>query len=498
MALRTLTLAAIQDASLANSVANFPWLHDEVAEDERWAVRYLYDIARRNGDMAQNILSFPWFADGVTENERWAVRYIRDIAREDFAMAQNLLGFPWLADDLTEDERWAVRYVWDIAQEDLAMAQNLLGFPWFADGVTEDEKWAVRYVWGIAREDTALANRIANSPFLQPPFRSRDRYAIQSVRFLQTEYPDLLAHMLKQDWFADGLSDDEAALVTIFGREFVYFTINELRPFLTDHRMESRTVLFPLRGEVLATDIQATRGRSRRDITSLIEEAAVEIESFMGIPFPQNDLILLLASCRYSPVRSSDNPCGASGLHRGSHMIVDPLRGIKDARGTLIHEVAHFYWNSSSPVDVPVWFYEGGADFLESYVQIQLYGETLESRKRRVDERIHARCRNKGIDSVQEIVDKLAQLGSEKYRKFEFHSCHYYYGEMLFLQLYHAIGEDAFRAAWQEIYETSRGPEERSMTEEEIYRKFLENAPADNLDAFREVYRKWHGGDFIE
>ena len=366
-----------------------------------------------------------------------------------------------------------------------------------ADGVTEDDEQLLLQIWKLAGLDVELARAVAHSPFLEEPFRQRDSLAIHALRFLHGKYPDLLADMTRRDWFKDGLDDDEAALLVVFGSEDTYFTPEDFRPLLTRHRLESRSVMFPIRGEVLATDIQFAQGRQRDDMTSTVEAAAVEIEKFMGIEFPANDLILALISCRYSPRRSSDESCKAVGLYRWTHMIADPIRAIKDARGTLIHEVAHYYWNSGSPVKVPVWVYEGGANFLDSYVQVRLYGETWESRKRRVSDRVR-RCETKGIDSVQEIVDKLAELGRKKLRAFELYNCNYYYGETLLIHLYEAIGEDAFRSAWQDIYVTSqsRAQERRDMTEEEIYRAFRKHTPADRLESFEVVYAKWHGGDF--
>ena len=65
-------------------------------------------------------------------------------------------------------------------------------------------------------------------------------------------------------------------------------------------------------------------------------------------------------------------------------------------------------------------------------------------------------CQRKGIDSVQEIVDKLAAVGWKKLREFEQYNCNYYYGEILLVHLYEAIGEGAFRSAWRDIYGASQ------------------------------------------
>ena len=159
--------------------------------------------------------------------------------------------------------------------------------------------------------------------------------------------------------------------------------------------------------------------------------------------------------------------------------------------------MAYYYWHGSSPVIPPLWFQKGGADFLASYLRVRLYGETWESRKRWVMDGVFY-CQRKGIDSVQEIVDKLAAVGWKKLREFEQYNCNYYYGETLLVHLYEAIGEGAFRSAWRDIYgaSQSRAEGKRDMTEEEIYRAFRKHTPADKLDDFEEVYRKWRGGDF--
>ncbi len=442
--------------------------------------------------------SLPWASTPLSHDQTSDLTALSSMMELDADLASSIASFSWVQQGPTPENRWVLQLLDVLSEADVGLAKGLAGASWLSDDVTTDERQVLRSIALLSTEDLPLATHLATSPFLQSSLRSRDRYAIQSIRFLQDRYPDLLADMVEQDWFADGLSDDEAALVTIFGNEGTYLTLNDLRPFLADHRLESHTVMFPLRGEVLATDIQSTRGRSKQDITSIIEEAALEIETFIGIPFPQNDLILLFASCRFSSSRGSDDACNIAGVHRGSHIAVDPLLGTKDARGTLIHEVAHYYWTNWSPVKVPVWFYEGGADFLDSYVQIQLYGETLVSRQRRVEDRARW-CVPQGMKSVQDVVDRLADLGREKFREFELHFCYYYYGEALFLHLYEAMGEDAFRSAWQDIYEITQTSEDRGdMTEQEIYQAFLNHVPADKLEAFKDVYKKWHGGDFVQ
>jgi len=374
--------------------------------------------------------------------------------------------------------------------------EALASIPWVADGLDGVEQQAVGHLRNIARKDLALAEALVDSPFLRATFTGRDGNALGAVRLLQDKYPGLLAEMVGQDWFADGISDDEAALVTVFGKDDRFYKPTDFRALLAGPRMESRAVTLPLRGEIPTTVVSLAGGLSDQSISPSLEAILVEMETFMGIPFPVDDVIVLLPDCA---IFIGNDECRPGGVNRGSYVLVDPNHSTEHNRGILIHELAHWYWsNATPPVKVPFWFDEGACEFLDSYVSTQLHGDSLTSRLRRVEDAARRRCTPEGVETVQDLTDKYTELGPHGYQERGLQGCHYWLSEVLFIHLYEAMGDDAFRSAWQDIYETTQGPMVRDMTEEEIYGFFLKHVPPDRIDDFKDAYHEHHGGDSVQ
>ena len=491
LALRALTVLAGSDIPSAESLVALNWLRDDLTEDESLTVRWLVEIGVQDRPRLNKLLAFDWFQDHVGEDQRWTLGNIREIGRESPELAGFLATVPWLADDLSQPEIWAVRYIRDIAQEDTSIAGRILALPWFNDDITSSESSVLYTLRGIAQQDGDLASLLVNSPFMEGETSSGTASSLRAFLFLRDHYQEVYDQMVVQSWFLDGITEAESALIIVFGRSSAFLSPDKLQHLLSGHRLDSDSVMFPLAGQVRVIAIHSDKGQTRQDIVGVIRESALEIESLMDIPFPMDDLILLFAGCDDLPF-SED--CDFWGLYRFTHMVVDPRLALKDARGTLIHEVGHYYWHSES--NVPLWFREGGADFLEAYVEIQLYGETLESSKRWVEQRRIGFCRVKSVDSIQELIDKLARDGWEKHQDSEVYTCNYSYGEVLFLYLYETIGHDAFRSAWQDIYFFAQSLD-REITEEEIYDKFRNHVPDSKLATFQNIYKRWHGGEFI-
>ena len=491
LALRALTVLAGSDIPSAESLVALNWLRDDLTEDESLTVRWLVEIGVQDRPRLNKLLAFDWFQDHVGEDQRWTLGNIREIGRESPELAGFLATVPWLADDLSQPEIWAVRYIRDIAQEDTSIAGRILALPWFNDDITSSESSLLYTLRGIVQQDRDLASLLVNSTFMEGEPSSGTASSLKAFTYLRDHYQEVYDQMVVQSWFLDGITEAESGLITIFGRANPEFNPENLQHFIADHRLGSNQIVFPLGGEIAVISIQRAEGRGRQDIVDLIKQTALEIEAFMGIPFPQDDLILLFAGCQD---RSQSEDCYFSGLYFGTHMIVEPRLAIKDARGVLIHEVGHYYWNFGS--NVPIWFQEGGADFLEAYVEIQLYGETLESSKRWVEQIPIRFCRIQGVDSIQELIDILARDGLEKHQASEVFGCNYNYGEVLFRYLYETMGHDAFRSAWKDIYFFAQSLD-REITEKEIYDKFLNHVPDSKLTTFKSIYKRWHGGEFI-
>ena len=70
-------------------------------------------------------------------------------------------------------------------------------------------------------------------------------------------------------------------------------------------------------------------------------------------------------------------------------------------------------------------------------------------------------------------------------------------GQHFLTRLYHAIGETALSSALRELYELNLDYEYYT-SEEKVYRIFLKHTSPDRKEAFLDVYRRFHGGPFID
>ena len=212
----------------------------------------------------------------------------------------------------------------------------------------------------------------------------------------------------------------------------------------------------------------------------------------MSVPFPRKEVILLLASPQELG-KGLDFELTGSNL--GTHIWVNSeLARQGDSNRVLTREIARYYWGTQ---DAPLWFREGGAAFLASYVRNTLFGDSLEDRSIYTLSKAVSLCKSATLSPIQKLIEQLAVDGLAKHQEAAYFSCNYDQGENLFLDLYNALGLDSFRSSWKELYELAKR-EGRPVNETEIYRAFLRQTTTDTVDEFKDLYGRLHGGIFEE
>ena len=233
------------------------------------------------------------------------------------------------------------------------------------------------------------------------------------------------------------------------------------------------------------------------------------MEGFVGAPFPTTDIIAHI----HEPVRfppPSTSRLSVSYNIGGNLISISeslPSRDTEEWRvspHSYTHEIAHYYFNFG-----PLWFREGMAEFMEAY-DLDRRG-LLSFRKRHLSrqDRINDECLydDEPIENIRHynyILDHVYDGKINSLQGTDFFRCAYPMGEVFLRALFDAIGEDAMSAAVRELYLQYRESEYRESgrlsgrptTEEDIYRAFLNHAPADKKDAFRDVYLRLHGGRY--
>ena len=522
--LATLNSIAETDAEIANLVAGLPWFIDGITEDEQHAINELVHIAPIDEDLAKVFANLLWLGDGTTAHEASAIFTLGRIAESDLELARTVATLPWFTNDITEDERWTLAALNSIAETDAEIANLVAGLPWFIDGITEDEQHAINELGHIAPMDAELAKVFANLPWLtdgvterearalnaigriagidrdlaselaaslKDPTRDMNIHAIEALGWIAGRGEDVLGRLTSQPWYADGLSDEEYALIVVLGR-LVGDSPALYDDLLQTHFIQTRTVLLPLAREVNVYVIQNSPFPPYEDLPRLVKESARTIEDFMGVPFPRTDIILHVA------VGSVYQLTHRGGAYVGSHMRIVRYGG--DASWALPHETAHYYSNGHH--FRPGWFIEGMATFLDAYVGHQTGVPNYFSERRAGSSAgVRSACRydDEPIENIRHYNYVVERIQAGDWRRVSsedrFWVCRYPIGENLLFAVYDAIGEDAMSAAVRELYLQSIDSGQPAE-EEDIFRAFLKHAPSAKKEAFLDVYRRLHGDAF--
>ena len=225
--------------------------------------------------------------------------------------------------------------------------------------------------------------------------------------------------------------------------------------------------------------------RNAERIIDHLELAAGFIESFMMTGFPEKRVLLLF----------TDPGEDTLGRFLGTHVVAHPQMGTRDLNDTLTHELAHYYLIGSADRGLPPWFSEGGPEFLAANLSAQSGFKSLEDRRRDLNSSLRYCETRLGIKSINKLLERISAQGYQTHIDSPSFFCNYAYGEILFLDLYPTLGDEPFREAWKEIYELSLS-EDQVVAEDKIYHAFLSRVAPDKVAEFREIYQRWHGGDF--
>ncbi len=365
---------------------------------------------------------------------------------------------PWVADGITGDERQAMDQIRDLATIDRSMSQRVAGSPWLSDGVAEDEASILTDLRLFAESHPEIAVLVTTVPDQTGRLIEA---VLQQIRFYD---PVLLGQIREQPWFQDGLTEDEAALIVVLGS--AADSEDVFRDLLQGGHVRSDTISLPLAGEV---DLFAV-GRSELWLEGTLERMAFAVESmeaFMGTPWPQPDVIVLLEL-------ESDMGYGAAGWNSGTHVVAK-----NTSTHTTYHELAHFYFGGN----VPWWLSEGSADFLMLHTG-RLTGDEWPINSFYIDDRIRIleECAPHGSANVQGFIETGA---GDSY-------CPYLLGRQFLRGMYRTLGYEVVSYALRELYETGESTGGQA-TEDEIYRAFLTNTPSSQRNDFQLWYHCLHG-----
>lgn len=443
-----------------------------------------------DADLWQTLTGFEWMSVDLDTNEYGVLLSIHYFLIGDSdEVVDRLMSFEWMTDSVVTYEEYAFVNNLHILEEKLAAERylSLVSSNWMSDTKQNDEYMLLYYLDQLCEIGlTSLVHQITEMPFIQESYEPHDGLALRTLYRLNINFPVIYADTVSADWFQDGVDDDESILLQVLGTNSTLLNSEDLLYFVDNHEISTNPIELPLSGSRTISFIQSGYSEKNLDVVDQVHEAVEEIELFMSIPFPKEEIIMLFANKDQVPERIN-----WIGINFSDHMVMLPtLAKGKDENTTVVHEVAHYYWDSSNS---PLWFREGMADFLATYVRDQLGRETFEERFDFSSgdtslERGIQRCNSLGVKTIKKLVDLLNQDGYAVHSESDIFLCNYTLGEWMLTEIYNLIGEEGFAAAIQILYLS-----DVKVDDTLIFESFLSVTSESNKLEFEELYTSLYG-----
>ena len=470
-----LQLMAAESRDVFWALMRLPWIRER-SETAFYVIRdfgYIATGEDRDGDSALRIANMP-FLETMESIDRFVTRILSRTHLREPGSLPELLSDPRLRSGITDASAGVVLML-GLEEDSPEIAEQLWALPWIADGFTEGEAPLLERLILLAKKDIRLA--LVAGEYIDPT-RDVSAYLLRVLlSFTWSGQGVGLGELESQTWFSDGLGDQEAALmVTLF--DVARRNPELYSDLLGSRHTQYRTVSLPLAGEVNIWVIQNDTFPPGEDLLTIIEDTARIAEGFLGVAFPTTDIILLVVP----------NDAGIGGGHHGTHMVLTRWLGNVN---NIPHETAHYYFFFNFG---QVWFREGAAQFVEAYVNDRKGVEDLADRMAEV-----SGSRQRGCHEYENIRHYNYHLEHILRGRFFPGGCAYGLGEDFLFNVLETVGEEAMSSALRELYlsndvEYLLSERGEPPTEEEIYRAFLKHAPPDRKEAFRDLYRRLHGG----
>ena len=372
------------------------------------------------------VMAKTWANDGLDEFEWRVVRGLGRIAAADETAALRVLGMPFL--DTVEPRGAESLEALSLREMSVRGLEAILSRPWIEDGLDESERKVIDLVGMIGTRDGAAADRILEMPFLET-IEHADADALESLRHLAWEVPHLFRRALAHPTLQGGITDDWVEVVAVSA------VVNGGHPDLLDTLLdparvtvERRAITLPLAGETDLAIVRIQAG-SERSMEAL-EHAVRGVEDFMELPLPVQHVTVVFLDYLGE---------GYGAFNAYSYMAALTLYDQDGyALSVLPHEVSHYYWRNNH-----AWVDEGAATFMARVVGDNPTGERLD--------------RWGMVHRYPSTLSELERLLSAGMVDHYVWGANYSLGDRLYSELYRALGDEAFREGFRNLYLATEG-----------------------------------------
>ena len=496
------------------TILAFDWVSDGISVygdvNERLDLGELVEIViflgRERPELMVSFVESEWVRNGISDEERNGLRSVRDIVPSIRRLDRVVGALPYpVSDELTNislGDEWLQGQFSDSFLEELELTQQKLAqrislinrvsnaldvapeFAWLHDGISPVEmEWLVAFneLFDAIGQPEALG--LASLPWFQD---SIDAFDMSVMNLLMWRKLILRPEIVDLNLSADGISEDDGFYLMALG-DALNRSEHQYQDLLNQHHIANRTLTMPLAGDIDVTVVRHTPFPDNDPTFDLTEDIALQLEEFMGVPFPLDNILILILE---ASVRNGERPMIGVAYAIWGHLVMVPPRHNPGFHLAVFHEVSHLYWGGHT--GAPPWWTEGAAGFLPDIARDALGHETLEERRKQLLWDTSRECWNQGIRTVSTYYHlQRTQPHVARDRGI----CNYALGEIFLVEMYLLLGHDVTSAAMRQLYVDARDSGWLDpVTDQKIYDAFRANTPDDKFDEFRKLFLRLHGG----
>lgn len=372
---------------------------------------------------------------------------------------------------------------WEYARQNVPIATaRISSIAWIADGLHDVDEFnaAERLVnIGIGAPDTL--NALLDGGFPGDSLDPLDLPALLSLQRLAQNGPERLAQLTDADWFRDGLTEPEVAIVAVL-YERSRFQSPEFDEIVSSPGSVSVETGYATNRAGRSIPIAIIREAGALNFDSpvmAVAQVAVPIfEDMFDAPFPTPAIV----------IHVTDYVAGvAAGTNYQTHVTlkseIDANERPDISAHAVFHEIAHYYLYAR-----PAWYAEGGADFAASYARHVTAGARIEA--------TNSPCAVAA--SLSELEMLLPAGEPDALGDGDLWRCNYALGERLMLALYQKLGEQGFLQGWREIYSIldrePSYPSQQELAEIDIRVAWLRSGGMEIQPELEHIWDQWYRG----
>ena len=188
------------------SISDLPWAGGSMTGTEQQALASLRRIESYNSDVARMVLRFPWIADDITNDEQVALSHIAQLAsrfsRSSGGIHEILGDTGWLIDDINFKE---TRYLELLAsiQEPSTIIANLVANSY----VHSLDDWTPPSPTPAPTPTTAPPSSASDFAWAQDGLTAIEREALEYLQTIESKFPDAFTQVATYQWLSQGIDE---------------------------------------------------------------------------------------------------------------------------------------------------------------------------------------------------------------------------------------------------------------------------------------------------